>query len=74
MTPPAGVIPAMPVKTIINPACARTIRRSPKRSAPDRADNAADHGANGAGYHKSGTGAESRANGIGSGTRRSSKQ
>jgi hypothetical protein len=72
--PSTGVISAMPVEGIIDPACARTIRRSPKRSSPDGADNAADHSADRPSDHKARPGAESCANGIGLRTSRRSKQ
>jgi len=72
--PSAGVIPAMPVEGIIDPACARTIRRSPKRSSPDCADNAADRSADRPSDHKASPGAESCANSIGLRIGRRSKQ
>jgi hypothetical protein len=44
IVPSTAVIPAMPVKTIIDPACTRTVRGAPKRSSPNCADDAADNG------------------------------
>jgi len=72
--PSTGVIPAMPVEGIIDPACVRTIRRSPKRSPPDSADNAADHSTGRPSDHKPGPSAECCPNGIGFRTDRSSKR
>ena len=65
MMPSTAVIPAMPIEEIIDPACARTIRWSPKRSPPDCADNAADHSAWRSSDHKPRPGPECRADGIG---------
>ena len=72
--PATRVIPAVPVERIVDPTCVRTIRRSPKWSAPDRADNAADHSTGGSSDQKPSPGAECCANSIGSRNSRSSKQ
>jgi hypothetical protein len=70
--PSTGVIPAMPVEGIIDPARARTIRRPPKRPSPERAYNTADHSTGRPGDHKSAPGTECCTNSIGFRTCRSS--
>src|SRR5262249_9506988 len=72
LVPSTVVIPAMPIEGIIDPACARTIRRSPKRSSPDCAHNATNHSANRPSDHKPGPNTECCANSIGFRTCRSS--
>src|SRR6516165_3407437 len=62
--PSTGVIPAMAVEGIVNPACVRAIRRPPKRPSPDRAYNTADHSTRRPGDQEPGPGTECCANCI----------
>ena len=68
--PPSIVIPAMPVKGIIDPTRVRTVWRSPKRVSPHGTDHAADDCSRRSGDDKSSSGAESRADCVRSRTRR----
>ena len=68
--PPSIVIPAMPVKGIIDPTRVRTVWRSPKRVSPHGTDHAADDCSRRPGDDKSSSGAESRADCVRSRTRR----
>jgi len=64
MPPTGGVIPAMPVERIIDPACVRTIRRSPKRMSPDPTNNSTNHRTRGPSDHETSPGTKRRPDGI----------
>jgi hypothetical protein len=56
--PPSIVVPAMPIKGIIDPARVRTVWRSPKRVSPHGTDHAADDCSRRPGDDKSSSGAK----------------
>jgi hypothetical protein len=62
--PPPAVIPAMPVKGIVDPASVRTVWGSPKRVSPYGADHTTDDRARRPGNDKSSSGTKSCADGV----------
>ena len=71
--PPSIVVPAMPVKGIIDPARVRTVWRSPKRVSPHGTDHATDDCSRRSGDDKSSSGAKGCADCVRSRTRRRSR-